>query len=208
MYAWGYNGYGQLGNGTTNSQYFPRKVSSLDGIIDVAVEDNTIIALNENGNVFSSGYNKYGNLGNSSTQDRYKFENVKENSENILTNVKSIEAGNNYAIAIKEDGTAVTWGYNSYGQSSNGTTRNNLLPVDLKYGVDKDKIDKIICAAAGQGTTTIVREDGKVWTIGKNNYGQLGDSSTTNKTEFVCISKPILLFEDTPIRIKGIVQTK
>ena len=208
LYAWGYNGYGQLGNGTTNSQYFPRKVSSLDGIIDVAVEDNTIIALNENGNVFSSGYNKYGNLGNSSTQDRYKFENVKENSENILTNVKSIEAGNNYAIAIKEDGTAVTWGYNSYGQSSNGTTRNNLLPVDLKYGVDKDKIDKIICAAAGQGTTTIVREDGKVWTIGKNNYGQLGDSSTTNKTEFVCISKPILLFEDTPIRIKGIGQTK
>ena len=57
-------------------------------------------------------------------------------------------------------------------------------------------------------TTVVAREDGKVWTIGKNNYGQLGDSSVSNKKEFVCISKPILLFEETPIRIKGIGNTK
>ena len=48
----------------------------------------------------------------------------------------------------------------------------------------------------------MARADGKVWSIGKNSYGQLGDSSVTNKNEFVCISKPILLFEETPIRKK------
>ena len=32
----------------------------------------------------------------------------------------------------------------------------------------------------------------------------MGDSSIASKKEFVCISKPILLFENAPIRIKGI----
>ena len=91
---------------------------------------------------------------------------------------------------------------------TSGTTTNNLLPVTLKYSQDKDQIDKIISVSAGNNTTVVAREDGKVWTIGQNNYGQLGDSSVSNKKEFVCKSKPILLFEETPIRIKGIGNTK
>ena len=224
LYAWGYNGYGQLGNETTSNVYLPRAVLSLSNIVDVAVENNTIIAVDKNGNVLSSGYNGYGNLGNNTKTTRYKFEKVIDHIDTIttgegdnttttedpkyLTDVKSIEAGNNYAIAIKNDGTAVTWGYNGYGQSANGNTENNLLPVKLHYGVDKDKIDEIICGSAGEGTTVLARADGKVWSIGKNSYGQLGDSSVTNKNEFVCISKPILLFEETPIRIKGIGNSK
>ena len=224
LYAWGYNGYGQLGNETTSNVYLPRAVLSLSNIVDVAVENNTIIAVDKNGNVLSSGYNGYGNLGNNTKTTRYKFEKVIDHIDTIttgegdnatttedpkyLTDVKSIEAGNNYAIAIKNDGTAVTWGYNGYGQSANGNTENNLLPVKLHYGVDKDGIDEIICASAGEGTTVLARADGKVWSIGKNSYGQLGDSSVTNKNEFVCISKPILLFEETPIRIKGIGNSK
>lgn len=42
----------------------------------------------------------------------------------------------------------------------------------------------------------------------KNYSGQLGNSSAVNSNEFVCISKPVLLFEETPIRIKGIGQSK
>ncbi len=36
----------------------------------------------------------------------------------------------------------------------------------------------------------------------KNYSGQLGNSSAVNSNEFVCINKPVLLFEETPIRIK------
>ena len=220
LYAYGYNGYGQLGNGTTTNIYLPRKVLSLDNIVDVAVENGTIVAVNKQGEVYASGYNGYGNLGNNTTQDSTKFEKVIEKIDTTttdtettetptyLTGVKSVTAGLNYVIATKEDGTAITWGINSYAQSSNGTTTNNLLPVALKYSQDQDKIDKIISISAGDGTTVVAREDGKVWTIGKNNYGQLGDSSVSSKKEFVCISKPILLFEETPIRIKGIGNTK
>ena len=223
LYTWGYNYYGQQGI-TTDNVYTPRKVSILEKIIDVAVENNTIIVLDQNGEVLASGYNTYGNLGNNTTQTRKSFDKVIEKYETIttgegeeetttttpvyLSGIKSIEAGNEYAVAIKEDGTAISWGYNGYSQSSNGTTTNILLPVDLKYGKDKENIDKIINVSAGEGTIVVVREDGKVWTIGKNYSGQLGNSSAVNSNEFVCISKPVLLFEETPIRIKGIGQNK
>jgi len=223
LYTWGYNSYGQQGISIDNI-YTPRKVPTLEQIIDIAVENNTIIVLDKKGEVLSSGYNTYGNLGNNATQTRKSFDKVIEKYETIttgegeetqttttpiyLSGVKSIQAGNEYAVAIKEDGTAISWGYNGYSQSSNGTTTNNLLPVDLKYGKDKENIDKIINVSAGEGTIVVVREDGKVWTIGKNYSGQLGNSSAVNSNEFVCISKPVLLFEETPIRIKGIGQNK
>jgi len=223
LYTWGYNSYGQQGISIDNI-YTPRKVPTLEQIIDIAVENNTIIVLDKKGEVLSSGYNTYGNLGNNATQTRKSFDKVIEKYETIttgegeetqttttpiyLSGVKSIQAGNEFAVAIKEDGTAISWGYNGYSQSSNGTTTSNLLPVDLKYGKDKEKIDKIINVSAGEGTIVVTREDGKVWTIGKNYSGQLGNSSAVNSNEFVCISKPVLLFEETPIRIKGIGQSK
>ena len=223
LYTWGYNSYGQQGISIDNI-YTPRKVPTLEQIIDIAVENNTIIVLDKKGEVLSSGYNTYGNLGNNATQTRKSFDKVIEKYETIttgegeetqttttpiyLSGVKSIQAGNEFAVAIKEDGTAISWGYNGYSQSSNGTTTSNLLPVDLKYGKDKENIDKIINVSAGEGTIVVTREDGKVWTIGKNYSGQLGNSSAVNSNEFVCISKPVLLFEETPIRIKGIGQNK
>ena len=223
-YIWGYNGYGQLGNGTTTNLYAPRQVTSLDDIVEVAVENNTVLVLNAAGNVFASGYNGYGNLGNNTTKNSNQFVQVIEKIETstidgddtqetvetpiYLSNVKSIEAGGNYAIAVKEDGTAVSWGQNNSSQMATGDVANKLLPVELTYGKDLDKIDKILDVAAGEASTTIVREDGKVWTVGKNNYGQLGDTSATNKTDFVCISKPTVMIENVPIRISGIGKTE
>ena len=214
LYTWGYNGYGQLGNGNTSNLYVPTEVMELENIVDVAVENNTIIALDSKGQVYSSGYNGYGNLGNNTTNGRNKFGKVIESIEEetkeptYLSNVKQIEAGNETTIAIKKDGTAVAWGYNGYGQLSNGNTTNALLATELKYNKDGDKVDEIIDVAVSNEGTTIVRKDGKVWTVGKNNLGQVGDGSITNRTEYTCISKSRISFDKSPIRIKGIGKTE
>ena len=213
LYVWGYNGYGQSGTGTTSSIYSPTQVSSLENIVDVAVEDYTIVALDSNGTVYTSGYNGYGNLGDNTTNTRYSFgkviESYTEEGEPVyLTDVKEIEAGNEYAIAIKNDGTSMVWGYNGYGQFANGNKANSLIATKLNYSKDGEVIDEIIDVAGASDTITVVRSDGKVWTIGRNNYGQMGDSSILDKTEFTCISNSRIRFEEVPIRIKGINKTK
>ena len=38
--------------------------------------------------------------------------------------------------------------------------------------------------AAGVGHSMVLKRDGKVWATGSNNYGQLGDGSTTDKNTF------------------------
>lgn len=83
-----------------------------------------------------------------------------------------------------------------------------LLATELKYNKDGDKVDEIIDVAVSNEGTTIVRKDGKVWTVGKNNLGQVGDGSITNRTEYTCISKSRISFDKSPIRIKGIGKTE
>ena len=216
LYTWGYNGYGQLGNNSTNTIYVPTEVMNLENIVDVAVGNNTIIALDKAGYVYTSGYNAYGNLGNNSTSNRYNFDKVIEKFETTgegedsittpvyLANVKQIEAGSEYAVAINKDGNAYAWGNNAYTQFANGTTNNSLIATNIKYSAEQNVIDDVLDVATAANSLTVVRKDGKVWTAGRNNVGQLGDSSIVNKNEFVCISNSRIRFEQSPIRIKGI----
>lgn len=54
----------------------------------------------------------------------------------------------------------------------------------LALGSVKDRI------SAGYDHAAVVKDDGTVWTWGNNNYGQLGDGTTTNRS--------------TPVQVKGI----
>ncbi len=118
-----------------------------------------------------------------------------------MTNIKSIKAGNENVIAVTKDGKAVTWGYNGYSQLANGNNDSVILPIDLKYSENGDLIDEIFDVSASLDNITVARNDGKVYAIGRNNGGQVGDSSTANKNEFVCISNSRICFDESPIRI-------
>ncbi len=56
VWAWGYNGYGQLGNGTTENKYIPTKIEKLKDIKKVYISGNTSIAINNKGEVYVWGY--------------------------------------------------------------------------------------------------------------------------------------------------------
>ena len=220
LYTWGYNGYGQLGTGDTANLVIPTRVVNLDNIIDVTVEDNTIIAISKDGYVYSSGYNGYGNLGNGNTNTRYTFEKVAKGFNEVITgegesqvitnepiyldNIRHIEAGINNAVAVDKEGKAYNIGYNGYAQNGSGENTSDLVARKITYKKAGEEIDEIFDVASSEGTITIARNDGKVWTIGKSNYGQMGDGSASNKKEFVCISNAKIVFEESPIRIKGI----
>ncbi|HYV93795.1 MAG TPA: hypothetical protein VE978_18610, partial [Chitinophagales bacterium] len=62
--AWGYNNYGELGNGTNTDSNFPVQVGSLTGITAIAGGVDHSLALKNNGTVWASGSNAFGSLGN------------------------------------------------------------------------------------------------------------------------------------------------
>jgi alpha-tubulin suppressor-like RCC1 family protein len=71
LWAWGYDGYGQLGNGSATGTNFntPQQVLGIGGtgvlssIVSVAAGDYHSLALMSNGTAVGFGYNGYGQLG-------------------------------------------------------------------------------------------------------------------------------------------------
>jgi alpha-tubulin suppressor-like RCC1 family protein len=67
VYAWGNNGYGQLGNGSNENQVVPIKLDCLrcEGEVVIEVSHGFVhsLALTEKGHVFSLGNNSFGQLG-------------------------------------------------------------------------------------------------------------------------------------------------
>src|SRR5215470_2496428 len=91
----------------------------------------------------------------------------------IGTGFASAEAGQNYTVAVKSDGTLWAWGYNHYGQLGDGTNTDRNTPVQIGTG--------FASVTAGQGYTVAVKSDGTLWTWGYNPYGELGDGTTTQR---------------------------
>ena len=79
-----------------------------------------------------------------------------------------------HSIGIQEDGSLWTWGDNEYGQLGNGTTENELSPVQI--GNKKWKV-----IAVGVAHSIGIQEDGSLWTWGLNDRGQLGDGTREDR---------------------------
>lgn len=93
-----------------------------------------------------------------------------------LTNIVSIAAGTNFVVALRDDGTVWTWGYNNCGQLGDGTTSTGFYasPVQAKNLAD------VVQIAAGFGNALAIKDDGSIWAWGFNGYGQLGNGTTIN----------------------------
>jgi alpha-tubulin suppressor-like RCC1 family protein len=171
--CWGYNGYGQLGDGTTTTKYVPTAVSSItSGATAVTCGYNFTCAI-VNGGAKCWGYNSYGNLGDGTTKAQY----VPTDVSGLATGVTWIDAGSYHACAIGAGAALSCWGQNTYGQLGDGTTVTKYVPtpvVALTSGISK--------VACGSNHTCALTSGGLVKCWGQNSYGQLGDNTTTSKS--------------------------
>jgi alpha-tubulin suppressor-like RCC1 family protein len=86
-----------------------------------------------------------------------------------------IETGEDFTVAVKQDGTVWTWGSNYYGQLGDGTTVEHSTPAQV-IG-----LGDVIGVSTGYSHALAVKRDGTVWAWGDNSYGQLGDLTTTTR---------------------------
>ncbi len=137
VWAWGWNQYGQLGDGTTANSSTPVQVSGLTDVTAIAAGGNNFfvghsIALKSDGTVWAWGDNSAGQLGVTTTEICEIYFG-KEGAASTpcsttsvqvsdLTDVTAVAAGWLYTLALKNDGTVWTWGSNIYGQLGATTT--------------------------------------------------------------------------------------
>lgn len=174
LWAWGANGDGQLGDGTTIMRLTPVQV--MNGVKSVAAKMDHTFAVREDGTLWAWGWCFYGELGDGTSRGVVT-------PVQVMSGIKSVTAGQLHTLAIKEDGTLWAWGDNEYGQLGDGTTSIRLSPIQVMSSVKS--------VAAGGYHTLAIKEDGTLWAWGYNSKGQLGDGSTTNRATFVQIMSVI-----------------
>ena len=192
VYTWGENNYGQLGNGTTENSNIPICISDLENdlkgkkIKDICSYSNTKIALDDEGKIYTWGENIYGQLGDGTTEDS----NVPiciSDLENDLKNKEIIRIFEG-SVVIDKEGKVYSWGFDNYGQIDDESIVDRSNPVcisDLENNLKGKKITDIYFM---QKAIIAKDENGKVYTWGYNDHGQLGDGTTNDRSTPVCIS--------------------
>jgi alpha-tubulin suppressor-like RCC1 family protein len=176
LWGWGYNGFGQLGRGHTNSLPAPLPVEYANGFVvsdAAAAAAGTLhtLILRTDGRVFATGFNASGQLGDGTTTDRLRAVEVPG-----LANITAIAAGGQFSLALRSDGTVWAWGANNAGQLGDGTTTSRSSPVQVSG------LAGVTAIAAGTEHALALRADRSVWAWGANGAGQLGDNTTVSRT--------------------------
>ena len=204
VWTWGDNTYGQLGDGTKITRGYPIQVKFQNGRDDsastfggnnaataIAAGNNHLLIL-ANGVVYAVGDNSKGQLGNGATGTTESIVvPVMIDETTTLTGVKNIAAGDDFSMALLEDGSIYAWGSNKSGQLGDGTTTDSAYAVKVLAGrsgtnaYDPDNNDyylnDIVSISAGQAFAMALKNDGTVYTWGDNSKGQLGDGTRVNK---------------------------
>jgi hypothetical protein len=137
LWAWGYNGYGQLGDGTTTQRHYsPVQVGSDTDWTVISAGGYYSLGIKADGTLWAWGNNGYGKLGDGTTTNRNAP--IQVGTDDDWTN---ISAGAYHSQVIKADGTLWAWGYNYYGQLGDGTTVNKNTPVMLPSDTDNDGVN-------------------------------------------------------------------
>ena len=171
LWVWGYNNYGQIGNGESSwvdFQTVPIKI--MDDVVQMAAGSNHTLAIKTDGSLWGWGYNNYGQIGNGESS-WVDFQTV---PVKIMDDVIQVAAGANHTLAIKTDGSLWAWGYNLYGQLGNGESgseKKQISPVKI--------MDGVVQVTAGDNHTLAIKTDGSLWGWGYNNYGQIGNGESS-----------------------------
>jgi alpha-tubulin suppressor-like RCC1 family protein len=175
VWAWGSNMVGQVGSGDSRTIHSNAvQVIGLSDVIQVEAGINHSLALKKDGTVWSWGLNEYGELG-TGVIDKGSFVPVKVK---LSSNVNAIMTlGRASSAAITEDGSVFQWGpdiFNLKGKDQNFIhSVPELVPTlsDVKTILLSSQMNSV------DRSMIILKKDGSIWGLGKNNLGQIGNGS-------------------------------
>jgi alpha-tubulin suppressor-like RCC1 family protein len=186
VWAWGWNPFGELGDGTLITRTLPVRVP-IDGVASVTGGGYHSLAVKTDGSVWAWGNNGFGQLGDGTRTDRSFPVRITG-----ITDVFRVSAGMFHTVSVRNDGSVWAWGWNGYHQAGGADLADRLSPGPVLCSDDPScprsqglQLGKIAWVSGGGVHSTALSIDGKVWSWGLNNIGQLGDGGTTDSARAV-----------------------
>jgi alpha-tubulin suppressor-like RCC1 family protein len=171
VWAWGRNFQGQLGNGDTADTNVPVQVSNITDATKIAAAGSNCYALLSSGSVMSWGRGGSA-VGDGRTGGRTAVDATTPVTVSNITTAVDIVAASSAGIVRLTDGTVWKWG------SLAGTS---TTPIQVSG------LSNVAQIAAGENAAYALQSDGSLLAWGYNDYGQLGDGTTTDRTTPVSV---------------------
>ena len=171
-WAWGKNYCGRLGDDTNVNKSSP--VSVVGGFTDwcqVSAGRCHSVAVRQNGTAWAWGLGTCGRLGDDTIV-------IKSSPVSVVggfTDWCQISASDAHSVAVRQNGTAWSWGSGNCGRLGDDTTVNKSSPVSVVGGFT----DWCQVSAGFTGCFSLgLRTNGTAWSWGRGEFGQLGNNST------------------------------
>jgi alpha-tubulin suppressor-like RCC1 family protein len=164
LWGIGYIIHGQFGNGTYNSTDVPEQIVA-SNVTAIAAGVFHSLFLKSDGSLWGMGVNSNGELGNGNYP-----QGINRPQLIVSSNVTAIAAGINHSLFLKRDGSLWGMGSGAAGQLGEGfsdSRRFTSQPVQVMAS-------NVVAIAAGRESSLFIKNDGSLWAIGGNLYGQLG----------------------------------
>jgi alpha-tubulin suppressor-like RCC1 family protein len=166
--AWGRNAAGALGDGTQTDRLSPQQVNGLGNVVAVAAGAGRSFALQADGSLWAWGENTTGALGIGS-QNNVAVPTQVGHGVAGFGSIVAVAAGARHTIALRADGKVFASG-------------EHAGPSTLVSPTLVDGLTSIAGIAAGDGFSTAVDVNAKLWSWGANDGGQLGLGDTASHT--------------------------
>ncbi len=184
VWCWGWNAFGQLGNGTTNDSWVPVQAGltanpPLTNVVKLGGRPYFTLAEKADGTIWAWGMNQFGQMGNgtvtpfSSPPNSVPVQVSNSQPGGPINGAAQITCGYQFGAALTTNGTVWVWGSGTHGEQGTGTTTSNYIPVQVPG------LTNITQISAGWFHILARKADGTAWAWGNNSDGEIGDGTTS-----------------------------
>ena len=132
IWAWGANSQGELAQGNVTPKSSPVQVGALTTWSKVFAINGTSFAVKTDGTLWGLGYRGEGQIGDGTSGYPAYSSPVQVGALTTWTGMSLF--GTRQVLVCKADGTAWSWGRNSYGELGLGDTTDRSSPVQVGTG--------------------------------------------------------------------------
>ncbi|MFZ1720086.1 MAG: hypothetical protein WAU28_01905 [Candidatus Moraniibacteriota bacterium] len=175
--AWGANGSGQLGDGTTGTDRLS-PVSTVGGSKwkSVSAGDSHVLAVRTDGTLWAWGEGGNGRLGRGSNTDASSPIQIGTD-----TDWESVSAGESHSLGIKTNHTLWAWGNGGQYRLGNNSTNDVYTPTQISACASSCPAGGWKSVSAGLIDHSLaVGMDSTLWSWGDGGRYKLGNNSTNN----------------------------